>query len=593
MNDTLKEHLKLLPDKPGCYLMKDKNNKIIYVGKAKVLKNRVKSYFTGAHNLKTTKLVSEIADFEYIITGSEMESLVLEMNLIKQHDPKYNIMLTDDKTYPYILLTNEFHPRLMVIRTKNKSKKDGHYFGPYPNVNAARKTCDLLNKIYPFRKCRSIPNKECLYYHMKECLAPCINKDIDYKEARQGVISFLNGDIKDIVNELKTEMMEASANLDFEKAGAYRDLILDIEATTNKQIISSNDLKSKDVFGFYVSEDEISVHVLYIRNGSIVENYHTNFTYILDPLEEMTNFILNFYTDDKFKPTEIITSFEVDKDIIENSVKKILTIPQKGIKKDLANMANQNAEKDLKDMKHIYKSKVLKKMDTIEELGKMLGIDTPYHMEAFDNSNLFGEYPVSAMVVYKNGKPSPKDYRKYHIKTVKGANDYESMKEVIYRRYFRLMMEDSKLPDLIVMDGGQIQVNAALNVLESLGLNIPVMGIEKDDHHKARAIVYNNKEIPLDKNSDVYLLLINISQTVHDFAIRFFRSQKAKGIFSSRLDNIKGVGPKKKEALLKKFINIENIKTGSIEDFKEIGINEELRQTIIEHLINNQLKNNE
>lgn len=584
MNDTLKEHLKLLPEKPGCYLMKDKTGKIIYVGKAKILKNRVRSYFTGAHNLKTTKLVSEIADFEYIITQSEVESLVLEMNLIKQHDPKYNIMLTDDKTYPYILLTNEFHPRLIVMRTKNKSKKDGYYFGPYPNVNAARKTCDLLNKIYPFRKCRTIQQKECLYYHMKECLAPCINKDIDYKDAKQSVISFLNGDIKDIVNKLKDEMMTASANLDFEKASAYRDLIQDIEATTNKQIISSSDLKSKDVFGFYVSEDEISVHVLYIRNGSIVENYHTNFTYILDPLEEMSNFITNFYTDDKFKPTEIITSFSVNKEMIEEVVKKQVTICQKGIKKDLANMANQNAEKDLKDMKHIYKSKVLKKMDTIEELGKILGVDTPYHMEAFDNSNLFGEYPVSAMVVYKNGKPSPKDYRKYHIKTVKGANDYESMKEVIYRRYFRLMMEDGKMPDLIVMDGGQIQVNAALAVLESLDLNIPVMGIEKDDHHKARAIVYDNKEIPLDKNSDVYLLLINISQTVHDFAIRFFRSQKAKGIFTSRLDNIKGVGPKKKEALLKKFINIENIKMGTVEEFKEIGINEELRKAIIEHL---------
>lgn len=585
MNEQIKEHLKLLPDKPGCYLMKDKNGKIIYVGKAKILKNRVKSYFTGAHNLKTTKLVSEIDDFEYIITKSEMESLVLEMNLIKQHDPKYNIMLTDDKTYPYILLTNERHPRLMVYRTKNKSKKDGYYFGPYPNVNAARKTCDLLNKIYPFRKCNKLPNKECLYYHMHQCYAPCINKEpIDYKEERQKVISFLNGDTKDVTNELRQEMMAAAETLDFEKAQAYRDLIYDIEQTTNKQIISTNDLKSKDVFGFFVSEDEISVHVLYIRKGSIVENYHTNFPYILDANEEITNFIINFYGDDKFKPSEIITSFEVDEELIYQSVQKTITIPKKGVKKDLAQMANRNAEKDLKDMKNIYQSKVLKKLDTIDELGQILGIETPYHIEAFDNSNLFGEYPVSAMVVYKNGKPSPKDYRKYHIKTVVGANDFESMKEVIYRRYFRLMMEDGQMPDLIVMDGGQIQVNAALSVIESLGLNIPVMGIEKDDHHKARAIVYDGKEIPLDKNSALYLLLINISQTVHDFAIRFFRSQKAKGIFSSRLDNIKGLGPKKKEALLKKFINLDNIKKGTVEEFKEAGINEELRSRIIDHL---------
>lgn len=585
MNEQIKEHLKLLPEKPGCYLMKDKNGRIIYVGKAKILKNRVRSYFIGAHNYKTTKLVSEIDDFEYIITGSEMESLVLEINLIKQHDPKYNIMLTDDKTYPYILLTNEVHPRLIVVRTKNKTKKDGKYFGPYPNVNAARKTCDLLNKIYPFRKCNHIPNKECLYYQMKQCLGPCINQTIDYKNYKNEVSSFLNGDIKNVVEELKNEMLEASNKLDFEKAQAYRDLIYDVEATTNKQIISTSDLKSKDVFGFYVSDDEISVHVLYIRKGSIVENYHTNFTYILDALDEINDFIINFYSDDKFMPNEIITSFEVNQELIQSRLNKTVTIPQKGIKKDLANMANTNAKKDLEDMRNIYKSKVLKKIDTIEELGNILNIPTPYHIEAFDNSNLFGEYPVSAMVVYKNGKPSPKDYRKYHIKTVKGANDYASMKEVIYRRYFRLMMENERMPDLIVMDGGQIQVNAAIEIINSLKLNIPVMGIEKDDHHTARAIVYNEKEIELKKNSDLYLLLINISQTVHDYAISFFRSQKAKGIFSSKLDGIKGIGPKKKEALLKKFINIENMKKGTIEEYQEIGINEELRNRIISHLL--------
>lgn len=584
MNDTLKEHLKLLPDKPGCYLMKDKNGKIIYVGKAKILKNRVRSYFRGAHNLKTTKLVSEIYDFDYIITKSEMESLVLEINLIKQHDPKYNIMLTDDKTYPYILLTSDKYPRLVVVRTKHKTKKAGHFFGPYPNVNAARKTCDLLNKIYPFRKCQNIPKKECLYYHMHQCLGPCITKEIDYKDYAKKVISFLNGDTSSVIKSLEEDMIVASNNLDFEKAAACRDLINDISTTTNKQIISTNDLKSKDVFGFYVSEEEISVHVLYIRNGSIVENYHTNFTYIMDSETAINDFIMNFYTDDRFKPSEIITTYPIDDILVSNTIGKTVTVPQKGIKLELANMANNNAEKDFKDMKNIYKSKVLKKIETVEELGRLLNIPAPYHIEAFDNSNLFGEYPVSAMVVYKNGRPSPKDYRKYHIKTVKGANDYESMKEVIYRRYLRITLEDLPVPDLIVMDGGKIQVNAACEIINLLNLNIPVMGIEKDDHHKAKAIVYNDKEIPLDKNSDLYLLLVNISQTVHDFAISFFRSQKAKGFFSSMLDGIPGIGPKKKEMILKRFLNAEGMKKGTIEEYKEIGINENLREKIITHL---------
>ena len=575
MNDHIKEKLKLLPEKPGCYLMKDKTGKIIYVGKAKILKNRVKSYFTGAHNLKTTKLVSEIEDFDFIVVNNPVECLVLEINLIKQHDPKYNIMLTDDKTYPYILLTSDIHPRLDVIRTKHKSKKDGKYFGPYPNVFAARRTCDLLNKLYPLRKCKNIPKKPCLYYSMGQCLAPCINKkDIDYSSYIKDITSFLNGNTKDVLNKLEEEMNEASNNLDFEKAIDYRNLIADIKQTTTHQIISSSDLTSKDVFGFYYNENEISVHVLYIRNGSIVENYTTNFTYIGDATEACEDYILHFYEDDKFKPLEIITSEEFDAETLSSELNIKVIIPQKGIKNELASLAYENAKKDYLNNKELYKNKVLKKMDTIVKLGELLGIDTPYQIEAFDNSNLFGEYPVSAMVVYKNGQPSKKDYRKYHIKTVKGPNDYESMKEVVYRRYLRLALEDEKFPDLIIMDGGEIQVNACKAVLNMLNLDIPVMGLKKDDNHTFEYIVWNNQNIKLDKNSDLYLLLVNISQTVHDFAISFFRSQKAKGVFESRLDGIKGLGPKKKEALLKKFITLENIKNGSVEDFKSAGINE-------------------
>lgn len=594
MNENIREKLKLLPEKPGCYMYRDISGEIIYVGKAKILKNRVKSYFTGPHNLKTTKLVSEINDVEWITVNNPVECLVLEINLIKQHNPKYNIMLTDDKTYPYILLTSDPHPRLMVVRTKHKSKRDGKYFGPYPNVYAARMTCDLLNKIYPLRKCAHIPDKECLYYHMHQCLAPCIftNRDFDYEQYKKEIINFLNGDTKDVLDPLYKKMEEASANLDFEKAIEYRNIINNINQTTTKQIISTSDLDSKDIFGFYHDDEEIAVHVLYVRNGSITENYHTIFTYINSYEEAVYDFLSHFYLDDKFKPKEIlIDSISEISELSENLNIKILT-PQKGVKKDLLALANDNAKKDFELNHDLYKNKVLKRQETLEHLGQLLNIKTPNVIEAFDNSNLFGTYPVSAMVVYRNGQKSPKEYRKFHIKTVEGANDYASMKEVVYRRYLRLSLEKKSYPDLIVMDGGKIQVDACLETLNSLAISIPVIGLEKDDKHTFRAIVYNDKEIEIDKHSDLYLFLVNISQTVHDFAISFFRSQKTKGLFSSYLDGISGVGPKKKEALLKKFITIDNIKNGSIDDFKEIGINEKLRDSIIKQLEANLKDNN-
>ena len=588
MNEQIREKLKLLPDSPGCYMYRDKDNHIIYVGKAKVLKNRVKSYFTGKHNLKTEKLVSEICDVEWITVNNAVECLVLEINLIKKHNPKYNIMLTDDKTYPYILLTNEVNPRLIVVRTQKKSKHDGRYFGPFPDVRGARITCNLLNKMYPLRKCVHIPNKECLYYSMNQCLAPCINnKIIDYTLYKKEIISFLEGNTKEVIEKYEALMNEASNNLEFEKAIEYRNIIDGIKQTTTHQIITTSDLTSKDVFGIYYTEDEISIHVLYIRNGSIRENYHTIVTYINDINEAIYEFLSNFYEDDKFKPREILIDDFDSISELEDIIKIKINTPKRGLKSELLDLANQNAKKDFVNNYELYKNKALKRTETIEELGKLLGIDTPYVIEAFDNSNLFGTYPVSAMVVYRNGKKSPKEYRKYHIKTVKGANDYESMKEVVYRRYLRLSLENKEYPNLIVMDGGAIQVNACLETLNLLNIQIPVMGLEKDDNHTFRAIVYNGKEITLDKHSDLYLFLVNISQTVHDFAISFYRSTKSKGIFSSRLDKIKGVGPKKREALLKKFITVDNIKNGSIEEFKEIRINSKLREKIISELEEN------
>ena len=591
MNDLIKQKLSLLPESSGCYLMKDKNGKVIYVGKAKILKNRVRSYFTGSHNAKTTLLVSEICDFDYIMTSSNKECFILEINLIKQYDPKYNIMLTDDKTYPYILLTNDPNPRLYVIRTLDKKKvKNGKLFGPYPNVVSARKTCELLNRIYPLPKCRTIPNKECLYYHMHQCLGPCINKEVfDYSLYKKDIIRFLNGDTKDILQTLNDKMINASTNLDFEAAKEYRDLIQDINITTEHQKISINDLSKLDVFGFYNDGINLSVCVLYLRSGVIVQNYYTNFPVIGEINDMIFDFMMQYYKTDEEKPNQILLPEDfISEDLVDVMDIEIIS-PKKGDKKEIVDMAIKNAKEALLTKKTIYENKVVRSMNTIEHLGDILGIDTPYVIEAFDNSNLYGEYPVSGMVVYKNGKPSPKDYRKYHVKTVVGANDYATMKEVIYRRYSRLLDENKPLPDLIVMDGGKIQVNACLEVISSLGIHINVMGIQKNDKHLAEMIVFNDKFIEIDKNSDIYLLLASISQTVHDFAISFFRSTKAKGMFASHLDEIKGLGPKGKEKLIKHFMTIDKIRDASIDEIMSLGFSEKISADIVRHLLEENL----
>ena len=577
----IEEKLKLLPDLPGSYQMMDKTGKIIYVGKAKNLKNRVRSYFHGAHNAKTTKLVSEIADFKYIICESELEAYVLEINLIKQYEPKYNIALTDDKTYPYIALTLEKHPRLIVTRDQRKKNK-ARYFGPYPNVSAARQTVDLLNRIYPLRKCYKIPNKACLYYHMHQCLAPCINNtEIDYLEYKNKIASFLNGDASDVIKILQEKMDIASQNMDFERAIEYRDLINSVNETILKQKISINDLTSRDYIGIYNDNDDISINIIITRLGNIVGNHQTIISLNDASEDSVLDYIIQYYEINN-KPKEIC-GLGVDLDSIKDLLKIDIIEPKTGKKKELLDMALKNAKFNLENKRNIYKNTVLKKAETIEKLGKLLNIATPYRIEAFDNSNLFGEYPVSAMVCYINGKAAPKEFRKYHIKSVKGPNDYESMKEVVYRRYFRLLMEDSDMPDLIVMDGGEIQVHACKDVLTSLNLDIPVLGIQKDDHHKATILFFNEELINIDKNSDIYLLLADISQRVHDFAISFFRSEKAKGFFSSYLDNIPGLGPKRKEILIKHFITVDAIKNASIEDIKKAGIPEEIAVNVYKH----------
>lgn len=581
MNEVISEKLKLLPDSPGSYQMLDKNGKIIYVGKAKNLKNRVRSYFHGAHNAKTTKLVSEICDFNYVITASELEAFVLEINLIKEYDPKYNIMLTDDKTYPYIALTNEKNPRLIVTREKRK-KGIARYFGPYPNVKAARQTVTLLNRLYPLRKCYKIPSKECLYYHMGQCLGPCIkNIDFDFTNYKNEIASFLNGDAKDILNDLENKMTDASNNMEFEKAIEYRELINSIKETISRQKITINDLTSRDYIGVYENDGDVSINIIITRLGSIVQNHQTIINSYGDDNEDAISYIIQFY-DLNEKPHELAIG-GIDTNLIGSYLNIPIIDVKLGKKKELLDMAIYNAKYNLENKRNIYKNTVLKKIDTIDELGNLLGIESPERIEAFDNSNLFGEYPVSAMVCYINGRPAPKEFRKYHVKTVVGANDYETMKEVIYRRYYRLLMENSKMPNLIVMDGGEIQVNACNDVIRSLNLDIPVMGIQKDDHHKATIIYYDNEFISIDKNSNIYLLLADISQRVHDFAISFFRSTKAKGFFKSQLDDIEGLGPKRKEKLISYFTTIDNVKKASVEELINAGMPSDLANRIYLH----------
>jgi excinuclease ABC subunit C len=580
----IEEKLKLLPSSPGSYQMLDKNGNIIYVGKAKNLKNRVRSYFHGKHNSKTNLLVSEIADFKYVITSTEQEAFVLEINLIKQYDPKYNILLRDDKTYPYIALTNEKYPRLIVTRNKRK-RGYARYFGPYPNVQSARSTCDLLNRLYPLRKCKNIPDKTCLYYSMNMCLAPCINKDIDYTKYKSEISSFLNGNYDNILKELNERMNNYSNNMEYEKAIEYRNLIEDIKKTTLRQKIAINDLTSRDYIAIYQDDDEISINIMITRLGNIVQNHETILDFYGDINEVVIPYLESFY-DQNDIPHEICIE-GIDLDMLKEVIDTNFVDFKLGKKKELYDMALYNAKFNLENKRNIYRNRVLKKIETIDKLGKLLNINTPNVIEAFDNSNLYGEYPVSGMVCYVNGKACPKLFRKYHIKTVVGANDFESMKEVVRRRYKRLKDENGTMPDLIVMDGGQIQVHACLEVLKEIDVNIPVMGIQKDDHHKATIIFYDEKLIPLSKNDPIFILLSDISQRVHDYAISFFRSEKGKGIFSSILDGINGLGPKRKEELLKYFETIENIKNASINDLIDAKMPKNLAEEIYNHFHEN------
>ena len=576
MNNLIKSKLELLPTSPGCYIHKDKNGTIIYVGKAKNLRNRVRSYFRGSHDTKTEALVSEIVDFEFIVTESNIEALLLEINLIKENRPKYNIMLKDDKSYPFIKITNERYPRLIITR---QVKKDGGlYFGPYPDVGAANEIKRLLDRIFPFRKCTNPPSKVCFYYHIGQCMAHtvCRKDEAYFKAMSQEVSDFLKGQDDKIIDELKSKMALAAQSMEFERAAEYRDLIQAIGTLRTKQRVMAKDLQNRDVFGYYVDKGWMCVQVFFVRQGKLIERDVNLFPYYNDPDEDFLTYVGQFYQEKShLVPNEILIPQDIDDEAVKALVDTKVLKPQRGEKKQLVNLAIKNARVSLEQKFNLLEKSVEKTQGAIENLGRLLQIPTPVRIESFDNSNIMGTSPVSAMVVFVNGKPSKKDYRKYKIKTVVGPDDYASMREVIRRRYGRVQRDGLTPPDLIVIDGGQGQVNIAKQVIqEELGLDIPIAGLQKNDKHQTHELLFGDplEVVELSRNSQEFFLLQRIQDEVHRFAITFHRQLRSKNSFSSQLDGIEGLGPKRKQNLMKYFKSLTKIKEASVDEIVEVGI---------------------
>ncbi|MFS9188846.1 excinuclease ABC subunit UvrC [Streptococcus infantis] len=588
MNNLIKSKLELLPTSPGCYIHKDKNGTIIYVGKAKNLRNRVRSYFRGSHDTKTEALVSEIVDFEFIVTESNIEALLLEINLIKENKPKYNIMLKDDKSYPFIKITNERYPRLIITR---QVKKDGGlYFGPYPDVGAANEIKRLLDRIFPFRKCTNPPSKVCFYYHIGQCMAHtvCRKDEAYFKSMAQEVSDFLKGQDDKIIDDLKSKMAVAAQSMEFERAAEYRDLIQAIGTLRTKQRVMAKDLQNRDVFGYYVDKGWMCVQVFFVRQGKLIERDVNLFPYYNDPDEDFLTYVGQFYQEKSHLiPNEILIPQDIDEEAIKALVDTKVLKPQRGEKKQLVNLAIKNARVSLEQKFNLLEKSVEKTQGAIENLGRLLQIPTPVRIESFDNSNIMGTSPVSAMVVFVNGKPSKKDYRKYKIKTVVGPDDYASMREVIRRRYGRVQRDGLTPPDLIVIDGGQGQVNIAKQVIqEELGLDIPIAGLQKNDKHQTHELLFGDplEVVELSRNSQEFFLLQRIQDEVHRFAITFHRQLRSKNSFSSQLDGIEGLGPKRKQNLMKYFKSLTKIKEASVDEIVAVGIPRAVAEAIHQHL---------
>ncbi|WP_374954759.1 excinuclease ABC subunit UvrC [Paenibacillus sp. AR247] len=583
--EKIRNKLALLPDLPGCYLMKNADGKIIYVGKAKVLKNRVRSYFTGSHDGKTQRLVADIRDFEYIVTGSNIEALILECNLIKTHQPRYNVLLKDDKTFPYIKITNEPHPRLEVTRRVLKDK--AKYFGPYPNAYAAQQTKKLLDRMYPLRKCGVMPKEVCLYYHMGQCLAPC-EKEVpqeEYDRITQEINSFLSGGHEEIKKELQRKMQEAAEELYFERAKELRDQILNIEAIMEKQKITTTDTKDRDVLGFAVDKGWMCVQILYMRQGKMIQRHASVFPFYGEAYSDFMSFVTQYYSDNPALPKEILLPDMPKGEEAEDSSRpedaaesidagggaaslqewlgiKVL-VPQRGTKRQLVAMAEENAKVSLDEKFRLIERDEERTSKAAANLGQYIGIESLHRIEAFDNSNIQGTNPVSAMVVFIDGKPDKKEYRKYKIRSVQGPDDYDTMREVVRRRYERVLKENLELPDLIVVDGGKGQISAAIDVLQNeLGLFIPVCGLVKDVKHRTAQLMVGDppEPISLPRDSQEFYLLQRIQDEVHRFAITFHREQRGKSMVASKLDAIPGIGEKRRKLLLKHFGSLKKIK---------------------------------
>lgn len=672
--EQIRHKLALLPDMSGCYLMKNSEGTIIYVGKAKVLKNRVRSYFIGSHNGKTQRLVSEIRDFEYIVTGSNMEALILECNLIKKHMPRYNVLLKDDKTFPYLKITNEKHPRLEVTRRVLKDK--AKYFGPYPNSYAAHQTKKLLDRMYPLRKCGVMPKEVCLYYHMGQCLAPCV-KEVEkeqYDQISQEIGSFLSGGHEEIKKDLQRKMQEAAEDLYFERAKELRDQVIAIDAMMEKQKITMADARDRDVFGFAIDKGWMCVQILYMRQGKMIERHVSTFPFYGEAYSDFMSYVTQYYSDNPALPQEILlpempkelatdndsldtgsdadgtvpaavtVEFEQTGQVEQSTASQTLVaetreaygssaeaegeqpesmqegapvtdatasaeklpsgledptqvaaalqewleikvlIPQRGLKRQMITMAVDNARVALEEKFRLIERNEERTSKAAEGLGRFIGLDQLHRIEAFDNSNIQGTNPVSAMIVFTDGKPDKKEYRKYKVRSVEGPDDYETMREVIRRRYERVLKENLTQPDLIVVDGGKGQISAAVDILENeLGLFIPVCGLVKDAKHKTSQLMIGNppEVISLPRDSQEFYLLQRIQEEVHRFAISFHREQRGKSMVTSRLDAIPGIGEKRRKLLLKHFGSLRKIKEASVEDFRPLSIGDKLANQII------------
>ncbi|MGQ3478328.1 excinuclease ABC subunit UvrC [Paenibacillus sp. TY11] len=671
--ENIRHKLALLPDASGCYLMKNNEGTIIYVGKAKVLKNRVRSYFTGSHNGKTQRLVSDIRDFEYIVTGSNMEALILECNLIKKYQPRYNVLLKDDKTFPYLKITNEAHPKLEVTRRVLKDK--AKYFGPYPNSYAAHQTKKLLDRMYPLRKCGVMPKEVCLYYHMHQCLGPCV-KEVEketYDQIGQEIGSFLSGGHEEIKKDLQRKMQEAAEELYFERAKELRDQIISIDAMMEKQKITTSDAKDRDVFGFSVDKGWMCVQILYVRKGKMIERHMSTFPFYGEAYSDFMSYVTQYYSDNPAVPQEILLpdspklmqaeQVNVDQSVAaetvlhsaattdatgqtdekaiqtetEHSADSLLVVeeratyaaatnqdqvgdqdtgvketesqlsggledpstaalalaewldvkvlvPQRGLKKQMTGMATENARVALDEKFKLIERDEERTSKAASNLGRAIGLDSLHRVEAFDNSNIQGSDPVSAMIVFIDGKPAKKEYRKYKIRSVQGPDDYETMREVIRRRYERVLKENLERPDLIVVDGGRGQIKAATDVLQNeLGLFIPVCGLVKDAKHRTSQLLVgeSSEAVTLARNSEEFYLLQRIQDEVHRFAITFHREQRGKSMVTSRLDSIPGIGEKRRKLLLKHFGSLKKIREASVEDFRPLSIGDKLARQII------------